>query len=345
MATEVKPVYDNDLDRILKGVSRSFYLTLRFLPQKIRPQISVAYLIARATDTLADTSAFPVDKRIEYLTVLRDRIYGRNAGQFETLANELKKANRYNCSEAEAKLLQNIKRIVAVMESFDNYDIESIRSVIGYITTGQELDLKRFSSADEPEKIIALETDIELDEYTFYVAGCVGEFWTKICNRHIFTNDSIDCDILLHYGINYGKGLQLINILRDIPADLKNRRCYIPIEMLKKENLSPEDLLNPENEDRFKPLHHYYIQRAYSLLNSGSEYIKMIPRKYPKLRIATALPLIIGIKTLDKLACGEILNPESKIKISRFSVWKIVALSILSYPIEPMFRRLITLKM
>ena len=34
---------------LLKQVSRSFYLTLRVLPAPIRPQISLAYLLARAT--------------------------------------------------------------------------------------------------------------------------------------------------------------------------------------------------------------------------------------------------------------------------------------------------------
>ena len=43
------------LTDLLKGVSRSFYLTLRVLPGRIRPQIGLAYLLARATDTLADT--------------------------------------------------------------------------------------------------------------------------------------------------------------------------------------------------------------------------------------------------------------------------------------------------
>ena len=37
-----------------------------------------------------------------------------------------------------------------------------------------------------PEKIVALETPSELDDYTYRVAGCVGEFWTRICRIHLF---------------------------------------------------------------------------------------------------------------------------------------------------------------
>src|SRR5438034_3469826 len=62
------------LTSLLKQVSRSFYLTLRFLPGSIRPQIGVAYLLARATDTIADTAIVPLPARLEALEVLRGKI-------------------------------------------------------------------------------------------------------------------------------------------------------------------------------------------------------------------------------------------------------------------------------
>ncbi len=42
------------LNDLLKRTSRSFYLTLRVLPAAVRPQIGLAYLLARTTDTVAD---------------------------------------------------------------------------------------------------------------------------------------------------------------------------------------------------------------------------------------------------------------------------------------------------
>ena len=56
----MEPTLDKSLNRLLKEVSRSFYLTLRALPGAIRPQIGLAYLLARATDTIADTEIIPV---------------------------------------------------------------------------------------------------------------------------------------------------------------------------------------------------------------------------------------------------------------------------------------------
>src|SRR6186713_850283 len=62
------------LTSLLKEVSRSFYLTMRILPSAIRSQISLAYLLARTTDTIADTEIIPVERRLEALERLRARI-------------------------------------------------------------------------------------------------------------------------------------------------------------------------------------------------------------------------------------------------------------------------------
>src|SRR5437660_9882053 len=61
---------------LLKEVSRSFYLTIRVLPVEVRSQIALAYLLARATDTVADTRAVPVESRLAILSALRRRIHG-----------------------------------------------------------------------------------------------------------------------------------------------------------------------------------------------------------------------------------------------------------------------------
>jgi farnesyl-diphosphate farnesyltransferase len=43
-------------------------------------------------------------------------------------------------------------------------------------------------------------------------------------------------------GRAYGSGLQLINILRDMGADLAARRCYLPADALAAAGLTPADL-------------------------------------------------------------------------------------------------------
>ena len=64
----------NDLNGdLLKSVSRSFYLTIRVLPENLQQPIGLAYLLARASDTVADTSNAPVEVRLRHLqTILKN---------------------------------------------------------------------------------------------------------------------------------------------------------------------------------------------------------------------------------------------------------------------------------
>ena len=56
--------------KLLRGVSRSFYLSIRLLPAPLRGPIAVGYLLARATDTVADTTALPLADRLQLLSAL-----------------------------------------------------------------------------------------------------------------------------------------------------------------------------------------------------------------------------------------------------------------------------------
>src|SRR5260370_30724279 len=69
------------LGDLLQATSRSFYLTLRVLPARVRPQIGLAYLLARTTDTIADTEILPLDQRLDALEKLRERVLVQNNGQ------------------------------------------------------------------------------------------------------------------------------------------------------------------------------------------------------------------------------------------------------------------------
>src|SRR5438034_5140168 len=59
---------------ILKSVSRSFYLSLAVLPSAVRPAIALAYLLARAADTIADTRLIDRRLRITHLLALRSEL-------------------------------------------------------------------------------------------------------------------------------------------------------------------------------------------------------------------------------------------------------------------------------
>jgi farnesyl-diphosphate farnesyltransferase len=308
---------------LLRDTARSFYLTVRILPRAVRPQVSVAYLLARTSDTIADTELVPVEARLRVLTGLLHRITGASSAPLN-LALLVPGQN----SEPERLLLEQVEETLRILNGLAAEDVRLIREVLGTIISGQELDLKRFGPAHFPN-LLALETDAELDDYTYRVAGCVGEFWTRLCRAHLFPQTQVDEAALLRDGIRFGKGLQLVNILRDIPADLNSGRCYIPRQSLTAAGLTPEDLRSAANEPRFRALYQNLLDRAGDHLQAGWNYSNALPSGQWRLRQACAWPILFGARTLRKLRGENVLDATRRIKISRPEVRAIVARSIL----------------
>jgi farnesyl-diphosphate farnesyltransferase len=314
------------LGGLLKEVSRSFYLTLRVLPREVRAPIGLAYLLARTTDTIADTDLVALDQRLEALRQLRERIQGQHATPLDFGALAQRQASR-----AEGVLLEQCEASLALLDSLPAADRQLVREVLNTITGGQELDLRRFAGA-ATGALVALRTDEELDDYTYRVAGCVGEFWTRMCRAHLFPRAALDDAFLLANGVRFGKGLQLVNILRDVAADLRQGRCYLPTESLAGLDLMPEDLLQPASEPRLRPLYHDYLDRAEAHLLAGWAYTKALPRRSVRVRLACSWPILIGRATLKLLRGGNALDPARRIKVSRREVKRLMLRSVLLYP-------------
>jgi farnesyl-diphosphate farnesyltransferase len=326
---------DQLLTTLLRNVSRSFYTTLRVLPAKVRPQIGLAYLLARTTDTVADTELVPIEQRLRALQDLRERIQGTR----ETPLDFGELARRQG-SAPERLLLEQCESSLALLLALAPADRELIRQVLSTILSGQELDLRRFAGASA-DHIVALRTDEELDDYTYRVAGCVGEFWTRICRANLFRHATLDDASLLENGVRFGKGLQLVNILRDLPADLRHGRCYLPGERLPALGLKPEDLLAPVSEPRLRPLYNSYLDRAAAHLLAGWAYTNALPRRSVRVRLACAWPILIGFETLKLLRTGNVLDPEQRIKVSRRQTRRLICRSILYYPLPAAWRGLV----
>jgi farnesyl-diphosphate farnesyltransferase len=309
--------------RVLRSVSRSFYLSLRLLPGALRDPLSLAYLLARATDTIADTPGPPVALRLEALARLAAAIQG-TAGK--KMAAELPRSFApLQSNEAERAFIEQLPALLGWLDELEPADRDEVRAVLNKINRGQRFDLERFGSSTE---IRALASAEELDEYTYLVAGCVGEFWTRLCFAHVknFT-DSSEAK-MGDLGARYGRGLQLINILRDAGDDLRHGRCYFPEDELNSLGLTaPEILPDPA---RALPLVEKWREKAERGVEAGIEYACAIGNR--RVRFATALPALIGARTLALLRDAGPEAFERKVKVSRGEVRKMILASALASP-------------
>lgn len=300
------------IDSLLERTSRSFYPTLKYLPKKIRGQIGLLYLLARVADTIADTKHGETD----FLSDLLKKYNRVVQGDSSTLPDFSHLAS-LQTNNHEADLLCNVGDVIEGLAIYSKDDQERMLECLNIIVEGQLLDLERFGTANEGGEISSLNSDEELDDYTFRVAGCVGVFWTKMSLAHVISMPEDKLEEFHENGIRFGKALQMINILRDIPEDLRFGRCYIPGDALKKHGLEPNDLLDTSSIDTFRPLYDVYLDITEAHLDAAIEYIRMLPEGQFRLKASCMLPVLIGQRTVTLLRTGNVLDSDEKIKVTR----------------------------
>jgi farnesyl-diphosphate farnesyltransferase len=314
----------NDLlGDVLRRTSRTFYLSLAVLPRPLREPIGLAYVLARATDSVADTRLISRPERLAHLLTLRAAYLGEPVD----VAAVGRACAPHQALDGERELLTRVAEALARVERLPAADREAVRGVLATITEGQLFDLDRFPGEDAAT-LTALESPDELDRYTHLVAGCVGEFWTVMHLAHRPRLAGWNRAAMSARGVRFGKALQMTNVLRDVASDLRHGRCYIPARPLATLGLTPRDLLDPKTTPRARPVLDRLLGATLAHYDEAWDYTLAVPRLEWRMRLACAWPLLIGLATLAAVAAHP--NPlasELAIKISRREVRTILARS------------------
>lgn len=330
---------------LLKRVSRSFYLSVRVLPPSVQAQVAVGYLLARAADTIADTPLLPDSVRAEMLAELRRTVAGQDPAALQQRLSKLlppETPGQSATAQAERELLLVVGECLGVLRTLQPADQRLVEHVLEQLAHGMTVDLQRFPAADSavaPGRVVALTSLAELDEYTYYAAGCVGEFWTDLTARHVAGLSHLAERELRQRGVALGKALQLVNVLRDAAADLRAGRCYWPTALLLPHGLSPVALAElvapqalPPPRAQVQALLRLTDQLS-DLIIAASErawpYVQAIPTTEVRLRLACAWPLLLALATLAKVrqAGSPILHPEAPVKVTRGQVYRLISRS------------------
>jgi farnesyl-diphosphate farnesyltransferase len=310
------------LTEVLKGVSRAFYLSMRILPAGAREPVALGYLLARAADTIADTRVIAPEQRLTHLLSFRKQVQG--PADIKAL-NEIASAlTEKQGNEKERKLLQALPAIFELLEKLSEADRASVRKIVTTLTEGMEFDLKTFPSEDSGQ-LRALNTQAELDRYTYYVAGCVGAFWTEVTHRHVSALEHWDVAKMSEIGIRFGKALQYTNILRDVPGDLRIGRCYLPLEVLEPIAVKPQDLLDAKNSAKALPALKRELHIALEHFEQAEAYVLATPRLCLRLRLSVLWPVLIGLATLAQLPSHPAWLQHGKpIKVTRGWIYRMM---------------------
>ena len=219
--SNVSPIKQADFDGLLSLTTKTFSLGIRLLPQPLRREITIAYLLFRVADTLEDSETWSAAERVQALGDLGrlvretaspwvrpgagawlDARPTEDAGCLRLLGAlpDLLAALRATSPEARSIIIRHVERTIDGMIWFQTRG-------------GRPHDLR-------------MEDLEDLRHYSYVVAGVVGELLTALfvlrCN---IPKDWVPClDI---QGLKFGEGLQLVNILKDVPDDAKGGRVFL----------------------------------------------------------------------------------------------------------------------
>ena len=260
-------------------------LSLRLLPRPLREPLGVAYLLARITDTVADAGTLPREDRIAWLEEMQ-----RNLGAGVIPAPRPPAPG--GLSPEEEELFGFLPGLLELLASLP--DREELILLWREILEAQLFDLRRFMPEAPP-----LERG-ELERYCDLVAGSVGRSWTRLIAAHSPDSLLIPVGELLPAATAYGKGLQLVNILRDRASDRLLGRRYV-------------------TEERVPEL----LALAREWLRAAESYLQGL--RPGRILMASALPLDLARATLPLIAAAPSDVPA---KLTRVRVRLILAAAV-----------------
>jgi farnesyl-diphosphate farnesyltransferase len=219
----------------------------------------------------------------------------------------------------DERLVYNLPRIMSVYNSFSPV----FQKHIGLWVVEMSNGMHKYVQATVRKKFSFLGTMKELDEYMYYVAGTVGYLLTELFS---FYSNKITPAInkkLSMLAESFGKGLQLVNIIRDMTTDLKRGQSYIPEELLEKYKLDRQSIFEKKNSHKAQQLFNELILKAVRHLDHAIDYILLIPKDEKGIRLFCMLPVFWAIRTLQKIQENTLaLLDNDRIKVPRKMIKK-----------------------
>jgi len=317
----------------LPKVSRTFAPTIRLLPKGLDMPVTVAYLLFRIADTVEDSHYLTVEQKREMLTV-----YARIFSTDSTQATDefLNMINSLPNETDDDQLVYDLKKVLAVFYTFS----ETVQNQIGKWVVEMSIGMKKYAQELKKRRFTFLKTMPELEEYTYYVAGTVGYLLTELFS---YSSKKITPQLkgkLEQFAESFGKGLQMVNIIRDMATDLRRGQSYIPDELLKKYQLTRDSIFEQKNAARAEMMFNELIQNAVKHLDRAVKYILLIPKEETRIRLFCLLPLFWAMRTLQKIQENTLdLLKKEKIKISRSSIRKEFWVALINMRSNRLMRR------
>lgn len=297
-----------DLRETLRNVSRTFAISIEQLPAELRESVMIAYLMFRVSDCLEDTDELEAERKAELLRLWASVL--ENNLPVESLTSAVAHLDE---NDPEVYVAQHADQLLGELYKLPEPNQETITHHVHQTSLGM---------ARWQEHGPFVETEEEMDDYMFEVAGRVGYMLTDLFAWHS-PFIAKQKDKLRPLAREFGLALQTVNIIRGMRKDYERGWVFIPRTFYEPLGLTRDSLFAPENQGTALQVIARLADKAESHLRNGLQYIINIPPIHYRIRLACSWPLFFAIKTLavSRDNIHVILN---EAKITRTEVTRII---------------------
>jgi farnesyl-diphosphate farnesyltransferase len=300
---------DEEVWRLLRLTSRTFYLSIRQLPGLAGDALCLAYLMLRVSDYLEDNRVMTGDEKFTALNLWHQVITGKAQNQdvLALLPLEDPSENRdLAAARAIPLILDDLARVPPALQ-------QGIIHHVGDSTLGMARWVKRGPDFRDEN---------DLDDYMHEVAGRVGYLSTEI---FAWQYPAIQSRLpsLMAVARETGLALQTVNIIRGLHSDYERGWIYVPSSFCAAYNITPNNLFEPACQPQAMLVVDLMVQKAQKHLGKALEYVRILPPWLHRLRLACIWPLLFATRTLA-VSHRNLAVLLGEVKITRGEVKRII---------------------
>lgn len=259
MSSEIENAYKY-CETVTKAHAKTFYFAAKFLPARKQKPIYAVYALCRHIDDAVDEAEVASGEQairvVEDWKAKLDAVY----------KGELRIANQ------ELRAEENPKSKTQNPKSFDqNLVLSAWTDLLKTYKIPQNLPLELMRGVVQDTHIKRYETFDELYVYCWRVASTVG-----LMSSEIFGYEKPET---LEYAEALGIAMQLTNILRDVKEDAAMNRIYLPLEDLRRFNVSERQIFASVMNNDFIELIKFQINRAREYYEKSYKGIALLDRE------------------------------------------------------------------
>jgi len=268
---------------MLRNVSRTFAISIEQLPAGLREAVTIAYLLFRVSDCLEDHEELERMRKAELL-----RLWAQVLNGDIPVASLTGAVSDLDENDPEVFVTQHADQLLDALHNLPEPNQETIT----YHVHQTSLGMARWQ-----EHGSFVETEEEMDDYMFEVAGRVGYLLTDLFGWHSPLIEK-QKDKLRPLAREFGLALQTVNIIRGMRKDYERGWVFIPRSFYEPLGLTRDSLFAQENQAMALQVIARLADKAEAHLRNGLQYILNIPPTYYRIRLACSWPLFFAIKTL-----------------------------------------------